>query len=140
MLRVWAALTVLLALASLPAHAGEAVVQAGEASYYADRFQGERTASGEAFDQRKRTAASPDLPLGTRATVTHRETGRSVEVEINDRGPRHGGRVIDLSKSAARALGIAEEGTAPVTVEARPEAQPTPALQEKIGRRARSGR
>lgn len=89
-------------------------VQEGRASYYADRFQGRTTASGDTFDQRTLTAAHRSLPFGTKVLVTRRDTGDSVEVEINDRGPFIKGRIIDLSKSAARELGMLRRGVAPV--------------------------
>ena len=100
------------------------LVHEGKASYYADYFDGRRTASGERFSQRKLTAASRTLPLGSRVLVTNAENGRSVEVVINDRGPYVKGRVIDLSKKAARALGMIEDGVVDVRVEA--WAEPTP--------------
>ena len=90
----------------------------GEASHYGDEFEGKPTASGEPFDQDKLTAAHPELPLGSEVTVTNPETGKSVEVEVNDRGPFVEGRDIDLSKAAAEKLGIVEEGVAPVEIEA----------------------
>lgn len=93
---------------------GEVASQHGQASYYSDRFQGRRTASGESFDQQALTAAHRSLPFGTKVLVTRRDTGQSVEVEINDRGPFVQGRVIDLSKRAARELGMLKRGTAPV--------------------------
>ncbi|ALM54600.1 septal ring lytic transglycosylase RlpA family protein [Halomonas huangheensis] len=88
--------------------------QDGRASFYADRFQGRTTASGDSFDQRALTAAHRSLPFGTKVLVTREDTGQSVEVEINDRGPFVKGRIIDLSKSAARELGMVSRGTAPV--------------------------
>ncbi len=119
---------------------GEEVVrQEGIASFYADKFQGRKTASGERFRQSDLSAASRDLPLGAKATVTNLETGDSVEVEINDRGPFVPGRVIDLTKRAAREIGITQEkGIAPVAVEVKPENQPTPELKEKIEEKARA--
>ena len=112
-------------------------VQRGDASHYSDSLDGRRTASGERFRQDARTAASRELPLGARVVVTHEETGRSVEVRINDRGPHVQGRVIDLSRSAAEAIGLIEDGVAPVRIEARPSAQPTEALKRWIARKAR---
>ncbi|GEN22371.1 septal ring lytic transglycosylase RlpA family protein [Halomonas cupida] len=88
--------------------------QEGRASYYADRFQGRTTASGDTFDQRALTAAHRSLPFGTKVLVTREDTGESVEVEINDRGPFVKGRIIDLSKGAARELGMLNRGVAPV--------------------------
>jgi rare lipoprotein A len=112
-------------------------VQRGEASHYADSLRGRRTASGERFRQDARTAASRVLPLGARVVVTSEETGRSVEVRINDRGPHADGRIIDLSRSAAEEIGLIEDGVAPVRVEARPSAQPTAALRRWVLRKAR---
>jgi rare lipoprotein A len=91
--------------------------QVGEASWYGPGFHGKKTANGEVFNQNRLTAAHRTLPLGTRAEVTNLENGKSVEVRINDRGPYVGGRVIDLSRAAARRLGIVEEGTATVKIE-----------------------
>lgn len=99
---------------------GEPVIeQVGEASWYGKDFHGEKTASGETFDQHDLTAAHPTLPLGTEATVTNLETGKSVDVEINDRGPYTKGRDIDLSKEAAKEIGINKDGAAPVKIEAK---------------------
>jgi rare lipoprotein A (peptidoglycan hydrolase) len=98
---------------------GDPVIeQTGEASRYAKSFQGKKTANGEKFDQKKLTAAHPALPLGTKATVTNLENGKSVDVRINDRGPYVKGRDIDLSPSAAKALDITKNGIAPVKIEA----------------------
>ena len=80
-------------------------------------FHGKKTASGEIYDQTKLTAAHKTLPLGTKARVTNLDNGSAVEVEINDRGPFVDGRIIDLSRAAAGALGLVESGTAPVRVE-----------------------
>jgi len=95
------------------------VEQVGEASWYGKDFHGKKTASGEKFNQNERTAAHPTLPLGTEATVTNLETGKSVEVEINDRGPYTKGRDIDLSTEAAKEIGIKKDGVAPVKIEAK---------------------
>jgi rare lipoprotein A len=94
--------------------------QVGVASWYGPGFHGRRTASGERFDQNDLTAAHRNLPLGTEVTVTNLENGRSITVEINDRGPYVKGRVIDLSKAAARSLGMAQDGLAKVRIEATP--------------------
>ena len=85
-------------------------IGSGVASYYADKFNGRRTASGEAFSNRAMTAAHRSLPFGSKVRVTNPANGKSVVVRINDRGPFHGGRVIDLSKSAASTLGIVQRG------------------------------
>lgn len=89
----------------------------GEASWYGMRFAGRPTASGEAFNPARMTAAHRSLPFGSRVRVTHRGNGRSVIVRINDRGPYHGGRVIDLSEAAARSIGLARAGTGDVRLE-----------------------
>jgi len=89
----------------------------GTASWYGPRFHGKKTASGEIYDQTKLTAAHKTLPLGSKARVTNLDNGSTVEVAINDRGPFVQGRIIDLSRAAARALGFVESGTAPVRVE-----------------------
>lgn len=95
----------------------EAVLEEeGIASFYSDRFQGSPTASGELFDQQALTAAHPSLPLGTKVLVKRADTGQEVEVLINDRGPFIEGRIIDLSKRAARELGMLRRGLAPVLV------------------------
>ncbi|MBY0509892.1 MAG: septal ring lytic transglycosylase RlpA family protein [Rhodospirillaceae bacterium] len=89
------------------------------------------------MDQNALTAASKNLPLGTRAKVTNLETGKSVDVEINDRGPYAPGRVIDLSKRAAEKVDLTkEDGIARVKVEAKASSQPTPELKEKIAETA----
>ena len=100
--------------------AGEAVIeQVGEASFYGTRFHGKKTASGKKFNQHKRTAAHRTLPLGTHATVTNLENGKAVEVKITDRGPYAKGRDLDLSKQAAKEIGLTKkEGEAPVKIEA----------------------
>ena len=89
----------------------------GQASWYGPGFHGKKTASGEIFDQGRLTAAHKTLPLGTKAKVTNLENGNSVEVEINDRGPYVGERVIDLSRAAANALGFVESGLTLVRIE-----------------------
>jgi peptidoglycan lytic transglycosylase len=99
---------------------GQPVVeQVGEASFYGKGFQGKKTATGEKFDQNEKTAAHPTLPLGTKATVTNLDNGNSVDVKINDRGPYVKGRDIDLSKGAAKELGMTKDGVAPVKIEAK---------------------
>jgi rare lipoprotein A len=93
-----------------------ASVRSGEASWYGPGFHGKETASGERYDQEELTAAHPTLPFGTRVRVTLVETGRSVVVRINDRGPTTD-RIIDLSRAAARELGLIEPGTGEVRIE-----------------------
>jgi rare lipoprotein A len=86
------------------------VIGGGVASYYADKFNGRRTASGESFSNSALTAAHRSLPFGSKVRVTNPANGKSVVVRINDRGPFHGGRVIDLSRNAAAQLGIVQRG------------------------------
>lgn len=88
----------------------------GGASYYADKFKGRRTASGEKFRQYKLTAAHKSLPFGTKVKVKNLQNGRTVKVRVNDRGPFVSGRIIDLSKKAARRLGMLQSGTAQVEI------------------------
>jgi rare lipoprotein A (peptidoglycan hydrolase) len=98
---------------------GEKVVeQVGEASFYGKGFHRKKTANQETFNQYALTAAHPTLPLGSEAKVTNLETGESVTVRINDRGPYVKGRDIDLSKRAAEKIGIKKDGEAPVKIEA----------------------
>jgi rare lipoprotein A len=89
----------------------------GEASYYADRFNGRTTANGETFDINQLTAAHRTLPFGTRVRVTNLKNQKSVVVRINDRGPYAKGRVIDLSPAAARRIDMIGMGVAPVRLE-----------------------
>ncbi|MCL6251746.1 septal ring lytic transglycosylase RlpA family protein [Altererythrobacter sp. KTW20L] len=89
----------------------------GSASYYADKFHGRRTASGEAFDQAAYTAAHRTLPFGSLVRVTNEATGASVVVRINDRGPFIRGREIDVSRAAAEELGLIRPGHAEVALE-----------------------
>jgi rare lipoprotein A (peptidoglycan hydrolase) len=95
------------------------IEQVGEASWYGKGFHGKKTASGKKFNQHDHTAAHPTLPLGTEATVTNLETGKSVDVEITDRGPYTKGRDIDLSKEAADEIGMKKDGSVPVKIEAK---------------------
>jgi rare lipoprotein A len=87
----------------------------GEASYYADFFDGRKTASGERYDPGALTAANRTLPLGTRVRIRRVDTGQSVVVRVNDRGPfGKRRRIFDLSKAAAKKLNMLERGTAQV--------------------------
>ena len=91
--------------------------QTGKASYYASRLHGRPTASGERYDQTAMTAAHPSLPFGSLVRVTNLYNGRSVVLRINDRGPFVGGRVIDVSRSAAEQLGMLRAGSVRVQLE-----------------------
>ncbi len=92
-------------------------VQTGKASFYADKFEGSPTASGERYKHSKLTAAHKTLPFGTRVRVTNLGNNESVEVVVNDRGPYVENRVIDLSRSAAEKLGFVNQGLAEVRIE-----------------------
>ena len=94
-----------------------AQVQTGKASFYADKFEGAPTASGEKYRHSKLTAAHKTLPFGTRVKVTNLSNNSTVEVIINDRGPYVENRVIDLSKSAAERLGFVNQGLADIRLE-----------------------
>ncbi|MBK5964078.1 septal ring lytic transglycosylase RlpA family lipoprotein [Thiocystis minor] len=107
----------LLTLSILPTTQTQAVVTEGTASYYADRFNGRKTASGARFNTNALTAAHKTLSFGTKVMVTNKANGRSVEVTINDRGPYAHGRMIDLSKGAAREIGMLGSGTARVELQ-----------------------
>jgi len=90
----------------------------GSASYYADSLAGNHTANGEVYDPRRRTAASRDLPFGTIVRVVRRDTGRSVIVRINDRGPfANRKRIIDLSRAAAEDLNMIDDGVIRIRAE-----------------------
>jgi rare lipoprotein A len=95
---------------------GRKIMETGKASYYADKFEGRKTANGETFDQSKNTAASKTLPFGTKVTVKNLDNGRSVKVRINDRGPFVKGRMIDLSKKAANKIDMVNAGVANVEI------------------------
>ena len=92
-------------------------VERGIASWYGRKFNGQRTSSGEIYDMYGMTAAHPTLPIPSYARVTNLSNGRSVIVRVNDRGPFHSGRVIDLSFAAAYRLGYANQGSTTVEVE-----------------------
>ncbi len=92
-------------------------VQEGNASWYGQKFHGQRTSSGEPFDMFALTAAHRELPIPCIARVTNLSNGKSITVRINDRGPFHSDRVLDLSWAAAVRLGVVEQGTAPVRIQ-----------------------
>jgi rare lipoprotein A len=106
-----------LLLATCPASAGDgASVFKGRASYYANSLHGNKTASGARYDKNAFTAAHRKLKFGTKVKVTYIKTGKSVIVTINDRGPFAKGRVIDLSRAAAKQIGLIKSGHGKVTV------------------------
>src|SRR5438552_7763346 len=91
--------------------------ESGIASWYGTPYHGQRSASGEIYDQEKLTAAHRTLPFGTRVRVRRLDTGGSILVRINDRGPFVKSRIIDLSHAAAAQLGMTAGGVAPVALE-----------------------
>ena len=97
-------------------HIKEPYESTGIASYYADSLHGNKTASGERYDKNELTAAHPWLPFGTRLLVTNLKNGRTVEVRVNDRGPFIKGRIIDLSRAAAKELKMIRSGITKVTI------------------------
>jgi len=92
-------------------------VQRGTASYYAEDFHGKKTANGEKFDMNALTAAHPRIRFNTMLKVTNSENGKTVMVRINDRGPYVGGRILDLSKAAAKQLDMVKNGTTAISAE-----------------------
>jgi rare lipoprotein A len=90
--------------------------ETGMASFYADKYVGRKTSNGEKFKQNKLTAAHKTLPFGTKVKVTNLSNGQSVKVRINDRGPFIQGRIIDLSKKAAKKIDLVNEGVTKVTI------------------------
>jgi rare lipoprotein A len=92
-------------------------IEEGIASFYADNFEGRITANGEKYSHKEATAAHKYLPFGSKVRVTDPETGKAVEVRINDRGPFVEGRILDLSKSVAETLGFIKKGTIPIKME-----------------------
>jgi rare lipoprotein A len=102
------------------------------ASYYGNKFHGRRTSNGEVYDMYVFSAAHRQLPLPSFARVTNLENGQSVIVRVNDRGPFHAGRLIDLSYAAAVKLGITERGTGKVEVRALTPASASPATASSL--------
>lgn len=100
-----------------PAVPNARAIAGGSASYYASKFEGRRTASGERYRAAELTAAHRSLPFGSLVRVTNPANGKSVTVRVNDRGPFTAGRVIDVSRAAAEELGLIARGHAPVELE-----------------------
>lgn len=105
----------------------------GLASWYGRRFHGQKTSSGEVYDMYAMTAAHPTAPIPSYLRVTHLGNGRSVVVRVNDRGPFHPGRVVDLSYVAAFKLGFIQAGSAQVEVEALLPGGEPPAVYVQVG-------
>lgn len=97
-----------------PAKIGE--VETGMASFYGDAFHGRTTASGSVYDQYQLTAAHRTLPFGTKVLVANKKNGKTVVVEITDRGPFKGERIIDLSTAAAQKIEMIKDGVVPVEI------------------------
>lgn len=118
-MRRWILICPIISLGAALGRAGETApkTESGVASYYAEKYNGRATASGEIFDMHQLTAAHPTLAFGTVVKVTNTENHRSVLVRVNDRGPFVTGRVIDLSLAAAQELQMLKTGLAAVTVE-----------------------
>jgi rare lipoprotein A len=95
----------------------------GIASWYGEDFQGSETASGEAYNMNSLTAAHRNLPLGTRIRVTNLRNRRSLVLRVNDRGPFIPGRLLDVSRAAARLLGFAASGRAHVQIQVLPSSK-----------------
>jgi rare lipoprotein A len=108
-------------IAKIPVPSQPTMIETGLASWYGSRHHGKRTASGEVFNQNKFTAAHRTLPWGSLVKVTNLANGKTVEVRINDRGPFSKGRIIDLSRAAARSLGMVEQGITTVRIEWLPD-------------------
>ncbi len=104
----------LLLLASCATTRHGRVLEQGEASWYGPGFHGRTTANGETYDQDRLTAAHRTLPFNTVVRVINLDNGKAVNVRINDRGPYARGRIIDLSKEAARRIDMVDSGIAPV--------------------------
>ena len=111
-------LTLLLLMILTTGFAWATDIQEGDASYYADALDGNKTASGEPYDKNAFTAAHRTLPFGTKVKVTYLKTGETVDVVINDRGPHAKSHIIDLSGAAARQIGMVDDGHGNVSIEA----------------------
>jgi rare lipoprotein A len=103
-----------MALLSACGGSKNAFTQSGQGSYYADKFNGRKTASGAIYRSGKMTAAHNTLPFGTRIKVTNVKNGKSVTVTVHDRGPHVKGRIVDVSGKAANKLDLVQAGVVPV--------------------------
>lgn len=101
---------------SAPAFGEKGYTEEGKASYYARKFQGRKMANGDPYRRGKLTAAHKTLPFGTKVKVTNLQTNETVKVKITDRGPFVRGRIVDLSESAAKRVGMLKAGVVPVKV------------------------
>jgi rare lipoprotein A len=112
-------------------HTGKA--RKGRASYYGQKFYSRKMADGTRMDPQSNAAASKTLPLGTKARVTNLQTGASEVVEIRDRGPYVGNRIVDVTPKTADKLGLKEKGTAPVVVKPIEVPQPDGSVKRGVG-------
>jgi len=103
-------------IATVLCSCGSYVTKTGKASFYSDNLSGSKTANGERYRPNEYTAAHKKLPFGTKVKVTNVSNGKTVTVRINDRGPFVAGRIIDLSKVAAKEIGIIQAGVAKVKI------------------------
>lgn len=116
MFRLKLILILILSISFIRASSAQTFKQTGIASYYADKFEGRTTANGEKYKHNKLTAAHKTLPFGTILNVKNLKNGKVVTVRVNDRGPFVEGRIIDLSKSAARELSFVDQGITEVEI------------------------
>jgi rare lipoprotein A len=117
----------------VPATSLRPYTERGIASWYGRKFHSQKTSTGEVYDMYAMTAAHPTLPLPSYAKVTSLTTGRSVVVRVNDRGPFHNGRIVDLSYAAAWRIGIAQKGSGEVEVTSiLPSGIPTVAVAQPL--------
>ena len=118
--------------AALTGAVGE--TQTGLAVYYSRRLHGDRTASGEPFDHRALTTAHRTLPFGTKVRITNPKNNKSVLLRVNDRGPTHPGRIVDVSPAAAEHLGMVRAGKTQVKLEVIEEPE-APAAGKSAGKK-----
>ncbi|WP_304636653.1 MULTISPECIES: septal ring lytic transglycosylase RlpA family protein [Pseudoalteromonas] len=114
---IFALLSLIISGCSSAPSVSKGVIEKGKASYYADKYHGRTTASGEVFNQQALSAAHQTLGFGSRVKVTNIANNKSVIVTINDRGPFIRGRIIDLSKKAFSQIASVKQGVIDVTVE-----------------------
>jgi len=114
---IWLIPFLFFSVISVKSHASNAHSQVGLASWYGSKLHGGKTASGERFDMNGYTAAHRSLPIGAMVRVINLKNGKDVVVRINDRGPFNSRRIIDLSRAAAKAIGLITSGVAKVKLE-----------------------
>lgn len=115
MKRVLFFLTIILTLTCSATKFSSSDLKTTMVTYYSDKFNGRKTSSGEVFNNKKFTAAHYSLPLGTKVLLTNLETGDTVTVKVNDRGPLHKGRAFDVTKAAFQKLGDVRKGVLKVS-------------------------